>query len=54
MVQEHEIYIYCCRDCYLLGHFLEVAIGKTIKESSVSWLELGIIAPLMNGFLFDW
>ena len=39
---------------YLLGHFLEVAIGKTIKESSVSWLELGIIAPLMNGFLFDW
>lgn len=39
---------------HAIGHGVEVLIGKTIFNSSVSLVEPGLISPLLNGFIFDW
>ena len=39
---------------HAIGHGLEVLIGKTYFNSSVSIVEPGLISPLLNGFIFDW
>ena len=39
---------------HLIGHGLEVSMGKNIFGSSVSWVEPSLIAPLINGLFYDW